>query len=105
MILKDPTDARTIKNHNVYTHPCVLFRLPHEDLHFTKRITIFSFYDPYNFNQAMSTMGDHEFTFSNYPNIYLPSLHDICHLCIRIIHIFVFSSVSPIIFIHKYIFQ
>jgi hypothetical protein len=36
-----------------------------------------------------------------YPNIYLHLLLDICHLSIRIIHIFVFSNVSHIIFIHK----
>jgi hypothetical protein len=46
-------------------------------------------------------MGDHELTFSNYPNVYLPLLLDICHLCIRIIHIFVFSNVNHIIFNHK----
>jgi hypothetical protein len=46
-------------------------------------------------------MGDHEFTFSNYHNIYLPLLLDICHLCIRIIHIFVFVNVSNMIFNHK----
>jgi hypothetical protein len=36
-----------------------------------------------------------------YPNIYLHLLLDICHPSIRIIHIFVFSNVSHIIFIHK----
>jgi hypothetical protein len=46
-------------------------------------------------------MGDHELTISNYPNIYLPLLLDICHLCIKIIHTFVFVNVSHIIFIHK----
>jgi hypothetical protein len=50
----------------------------------------------------MSRMGDHELTFSNYPNIYLSLLLDIYHLCIRIIHIFVFSNVSHVISIHKY---
>jgi hypothetical protein len=39
-------------------------------------------------------MGDHELIFSTYPNIYLPLLVDICHLCIRIIHTFVFVNVN-----------
>jgi hypothetical protein len=47
------------------------------------------------------SMGDHELTFSMYPNIYLYLLLDTCHLCIRIIHIFVFFNVSHIIFIQK----
>jgi hypothetical protein len=46
-------------------------------------------------------MGDHELILSNYPDIYLYLLLDICHLSIKIIHIFVFSIVSHIIFIHK----
>jgi hypothetical protein len=32
-------------------------------------------------------------------------LLDICHICIRIIHIFVFSNVSHIVSIHQYISQ
>jgi hypothetical protein len=56
-------------------------------------------------NQVMFCVKDHELTFSIYPNIYLPLWLDICHLCVRIIHIFVFSIVSHIIFIHNYIFQ
>jgi hypothetical protein len=46
-------------------------------------------------------MGNNELTFSIYPNIYIPLLLDICHIGIRIIHIFVFSNVRHIIFIHK----
>jgi hypothetical protein len=49
----------------------------------------------------MSSMGDHKLAFSMYPNIYIHLLLDIYHLCIRIIHIFVFFNVSYIIFIHK----
>jgi hypothetical protein len=43
----------------------------------------------------MSNMGDHELTFSNYLNIYLSLLLDICHIRIRIIHIFVFFQCEP----------
>jgi hypothetical protein len=46
-------------------------------------------------------MRDHGLIFLNYPNIYLPLLLDICHLCIRIIHIFVFVNVNHMIFNHK----
>jgi hypothetical protein len=34
-------------------------------------------------------MGDYELIFSNYPDIYVSLLLNICHLCIRIIPIFV----------------
>jgi hypothetical protein len=47
------------------------------------------------------SVGDHELTSSNNPNHILPLLLDIFHLCIRIIHIFVFFNVSHMIFNHK----
>jgi hypothetical protein len=40
-------------------------------------------------------MGDHELTFSNYPNIYLHLLLDICYLCISIIHCETWVPLGP----------
>jgi hypothetical protein len=59
----------SIKDHEVYTHPCVLFELPQEDLHMTKRITIFSFYDPRVLTKLPFKLETMNWPSKNVPNI------------------------------------